>query len=251
MLTHETAAEVRAQDYPRAVADARGLTFPIGYHFEPGAADDGLTIDVPVATLNRVEADQFSWHVPGLREELVTALIRSLPKNLRVNFVPAPNKAREFLAAVPAGDEPLLDALERWLRSTTGVVVPREAWDWAKVPEHLRPTFRVVDEDGARAGPRQGPRGAQGAAAAPVRGGDGLGRGRLRARRRPGRRRGPSAPSRRPSRTVRAGHEVRGFPALVDEGATVGLQVFGSEDEQEARHRLGVAGCCCSASRHR
>jgi len=87
-----------------------------------------------------------------LMEELVTALIRSLPKSLRVSFVPAPNKAREFLAAVPAGDESLLDALERWLRSTTGVVVPRSAWDWAKVPDHLRPTFRVVDEQGLEAG---------------------------------------------------------------------------------------------------
>src|SRR6188474_803772 len=105
--------------------------------------------DVPVATLNRVAADDFSWNVPGLREELVTGLIRSLPKHLRVNFVPAPNRAREFLAAVPAGEEPLLDALERWMRSTTGVVVPREAWDWSKVAPHLLPTYRVVDEGGA------------------------------------------------------------------------------------------------------
>ena len=139
----------READYPEQWDSGdEGLTFPISYHFEPGAAEDGLTIDVPVATLNRVEADDFSWNVPGLREELVTSLIRSLPKNLRVNFVPAPNKAQEFLAAVPAGEEPLLDALERWLRSTTGVVVPREAWDWSKVARHLRPTYRVVDDGG-------------------------------------------------------------------------------------------------------
>ena len=98
---------------------------------------------MPVATLNRVSGEDFSWHVPGLREELVAALIRWLPKQLRVSFVPAPNTARAFLAAVPPGEEPLLDALERHLRATTGVVVPREAWDWAKVAEHLRPTFRV------------------------------------------------------------------------------------------------------------
>ena len=152
MLTHAAADEVRAEDYPevwRSGGPDEGLTFPVSYHFEPGAAEDGLTIEVPVATLNRVSDDDFSWNVPGLREELVTALIRSLPKNLRVSFVPAPDRARAFLASVPAGDEPLLDALERWARSTTGVVVPREAWDWSKVPEHLRPTFRVVDEGGA------------------------------------------------------------------------------------------------------
>ena len=141
MLTHDTVEEVALEDYPEQW-QGEGLTFPISYHFEPGAPDDGLTIEVPVATLNRVEADDFSWIVPGLREELVTALVRSLPKNLRVSFVPAPDKAREFLATVPAGEEPLLDALERWCRSTTGVVVPREAWDWSKVPEHLRPTYR-------------------------------------------------------------------------------------------------------------
>ncbi len=109
MLTHETADQISEGDYPEewSVGDQAGLSFPISYHFEPGAPDDGITIDVPVTTLNRVAADDFSWNVPGLREELVTSLIRSLPKQLRVNFVPAPNKAREFLATVPAGEEAL------------------------------------------------------------------------------------------------------------------------------------------------
>ena len=123
MLTHDTADEVREADYPQTW-EAEGLTFPISYVFQPGTPEDGLTIEVPVATLNRVEAEDFSWNVPGLREELVTSLLRSLPKNLRVSFVPAPNTAKGFLARVPAGEEPLLDALERYLRSTTGVVVP-------------------------------------------------------------------------------------------------------------------------------
>ncbi|MFC6287644.1 ATP-dependent RNA helicase HrpA [Nocardioides sp. GCM10027113] len=241
MLTHDGAEEVREADYPQEWRSsvAEGLTFPIRYHFEPGSADDGLTIDVPVATLNRVEADDFSWNVPGLREELVTSLIRSLPKNLRVSFVPAPDKAREFLAAVPPGEEPLLDALERWCRATTGVVVPREAWDWSKVAEHLRPTFRVVDDSGKEQ----------------ARGKD------LEALKEPLRPTFAKAMAEVASESgvtrtgettwvfgtveksfiqTRAGHEVRGFPALVDEGATVGLQVFGSEDEAEARHRDGV-----------
>ncbi|MEP9361985.1 ATP-dependent RNA helicase HrpA [Nocardioides sp. CN2-186] len=238
MLTHDAADEIRATDYPERW-EGEGLTFPISYHFEPGSAEDGLTIDVPVSTLNRVEADVFSWNVPGLREELVTSLIRSLPKNLRVNFVPAPNKAREFLAAVPPGEEPLLDALERWCRSTTGLLVPRDAWDWEKVPEHLRPTYRVVDDEGreqARGKDLEAlkeplrPKFAQ--ALAEVASDSGLARtgetswvfGTI-----------DSSFTQR-----RAGHDVQGYPALVDEGATVGLQVFGSASEQEARHRLGV-----------
>ena len=124
MLTHDSAEEVSEADYPEQWSVTGGLTFGIDYHFEPGAPDDGITIEVPVATLNRVTDDDFSWLVPGLREEVVIELIRSLPKQLRVNFVPAPNKAREFLAAVPAGEEPLLTALSRYLRSTTGVHVP-------------------------------------------------------------------------------------------------------------------------------
>lgn len=241
MLTHAGADQVRATDFPTSWRDSDevGLTFPISYHFEPGHADDGLTIEVPVATLNRVEATDFSWLVPGLREELVTELIRSLPKNLRVNFVPAPNKAREFLAAVPAGAEPLLDALERYLVGQTGIVVPREAWDWGKVPGHLQPTFRVVDEDGGEA----------------ARGKD---LESLKAPLRPSLEQaiadvaadsGISATGQttwtfgtidESFTQLRAGHEVRGFPALVDEGSTVGLQVCPSADEAAARHRLGV-----------
>jgi len=240
MLTHDSADAVREADYPEQWTAEEGLTFPISYHFEPGAEDDGLTIEVPVATLNRVAADDFSWNVPGLREELVTSLIRSLPKNLRVSFVPAPNTAREFLAAVPPGEEPLLDALERWLRSTTGVVVPREAWDWSKVPAHLRPTYRVVDDNGVEQArgkdleALKAPLRLQFAEAmAEVADDSGFARsgettwvfGEI-----------PESFTR-----TRAGHEVRGFPGLVDEGEAVGLQVFGSEDERDAHHRLGVA----------
>ena len=238
MLTHEAADEVHAEDYPTSWV-GEGLTFPISYHFEPGAADDGLTIDVPVATLNRVEAEDFSWNVPGLREELVTSLLRSLPKHLRVSFVPAPNTARGFLAHVPAGEEPLLDALERYLRSTTGVVVPREAWDWDKVADHLLPTYRVVDDGGqeqarskdleALKAPLQP---AFDRALAEVASDAGL---------------SATGQTEWTFGTVeesvvqrRAGHEVRGFPALVDEGTSVGLGIFGSADEAEARHRLGV-----------
>ncbi|WP_193605033.1 ATP-dependent RNA helicase HrpA [Nocardioides dongkuii] len=238
MLTHDTVEEVREEDYPEQW-QSEGLTFPISYHFEPGAAEDGLTIDVPVATLNRVEADDFSWNVPGLRLELVTALLRSLPKNLRVSFVPVPDKARDFLAAVPAGEEPLLDALERWCRATTGVVVPRDAWDWAKVPEHLRPTYRVVDDGGheqargkdleALKAPLR-PQFTR--AIADVATESGLARTGATAYVF-----GAIEPS---IHRKRAGHEVTVFPALVDEGSTVGLEVFGSAEEQEARHRLGV-----------
>ncbi|MDF9716282.1 ATP-dependent RNA helicase HrpA [Nocardioides sp. ChNu-153] len=243
MLTHSSAEEIRAHDYPEqwSATGAGGghLTFPISYHFEPGAADDGLTIDVPLASLNQLEPGDFSWNVPGLREELVTALIRSLPKNLRTALVPAPDHARRFLAETPPGEEPLLDALERYARSTTGAIIPREAWDWSKVAPHLRPTFRVVDETGGEVS----------------RGKDLAG---LAEPLRPSLEQAIADVAADAGQTVtgatawvfgaiepsftqqRAGHEVRGFPTLDDEGASVALRVVGSKDEQEARHRLGV-----------
>ncbi len=241
MLTHDTADEVRQHDFPIEWhdSDEAGLTFPISYHFEPGAADDGLTIDVPVATLNRVDADDFSWLVPGLREELVTELIRSLPKSLRVAMVPAPNTAREFLAATPPGAEPLLDALERFARSTRSLMIDREAWDWSKVPAHLRPTYRVVTEEGTEAGRgkdldalKEPLRPTFEQAMADVAADSGV------------------TATGQTSWTFgtieesfvqrRAGHEVRGFPALVDEGSAVGLRVLATAGEGVAHHRLGV-----------
>jgi ATP-dependent helicase HrpA len=245
MLTHDTAGQVRANDFPTQWLSEgpdsaeTGLTFPISYHFEPGAADDGLTIDVPVATLNRVDADDFSWLVPGLREELVTELIRSLPKNLRVAMVPAPNTAREFLAATPPGAEPLLDALERFARSTRSLVIDRDAWDWSRVPAHLQPTYRVVTDEGSEAARgkdldalKEPLRPTFEQAMADVAADSGI---------------ATTGQTAWTFGTIdesfvqrRAGHEVRGFPALVDEGATVGLQVLASADEAAAHHRLGV-----------
>jgi ATP-dependent helicase HrpA len=214
------------------------LSFNLRYHFEPGAADDGLTVDIPVATLNRVSDADFSWNVAGMREELVTTLIRGLPKNLRVHLVPAPDKAREFLAAVPPGEEGLLDSLERWARSTAGIMIARD--DWAPLPEHLRPTYRVLDEQG-----REQARGKDlNALKAPLAGEF------ARAIDQVASDAGLTATGARTwtfgtiAATVterRAGHEVTVHRCLVDEGRTVGLAVVGTLDEAEARHRLGVA----------
>ncbi len=238
MLVHDRAGEVRADDFPDEWHEG-AMTLPLRYHFEPGHEADGVTIDVPLATLNTVGSAPFSWNVPGLRQDLVTALIRSLPKQLRVNFVPAPDVARRFLAAVPPGEEPLLEALSRFLRSLTGVHVPETAWDQAKVPAHLRPTFRVLDDAGAEVGAGKDLE----ALKQPLR------PSFDRAMRQVAEESGVTATGQtewtfgaiEPSFTqTRAGHEVRGFPALVDEGTTVGLRIAASADEQEAHHRLGT-----------
>ena len=236
MLVNETAGDVTAADYPESWHEGP-LTLPLSYHFEPGAADDGVTVDLPLATLNQLEDDPLSWQVPGLREELVVALLRSLPKQLRVSFVPAPDHARAFLAAAVPGEEPLLDALERHLRGRTGVVVPGDAWDWDKVPAHLRPTYRVVDDSGEVVS--SGKDLTQLRAPLAGRFHEALSDAASE-RTSTGQRTWTFGAVERSFTQVRAGHEVQGHPALWDEGATVGLRVFGSERDQLAAHRAGV-----------
>jgi len=238
MLVHEAAAQIEPTDFPDVWREG-SLELPLQYHFEPGSEQDGVRVDVPLATLNHLGPRAFSWHVPGLREELVIGLLRSLPKQLRVNFVPAPNVARAFLTAVPPGEEALTEALARYLRASTGVLVPADAWDWAKVPEHLKPTFRIVDENGVTLGEgkdldalKRPLRPSYEAAVAGAAEDSGLAATGQRSWTF-----GTIEPS---FVQVRAGHEVRGFPGLVDEGTTVGLRVFASADEQLARHRAGI-----------
>jgi ATP-dependent RNA helicase HrpA len=148
-LLSEDAAGVSADAYPDVwTSETPGLPpAPLSYTFEPGSDTDGVTADIPLSRLNQVNAAEFSWQVPGLRTELVTEMIRSLPKALRRDLVPAPDVAREVVARLgpPAGD--LRDAVARELRSLRGVNVPHDAWDLGKLPRHLRITVRVTDGD--------------------------------------------------------------------------------------------------------
>ncbi|MFP5073124.1 ATP-dependent RNA helicase HrpA [Pseudonocardia nantongensis] len=148
LLATEAAKQVDRTAYPDHL-DAGGLTLPLSYAFEPGHHTDGVTVDVPVAALHQVDPTPFTWQVPGLREELVTALIRTLPRNLRRNFSPAPDHARAALSRLAGHtDEPLLDGLERELGRMRNVAIRREDWELERLPEHLTVTFRVLDEAG-------------------------------------------------------------------------------------------------------
>jgi ATP-dependent helicase HrpA len=148
-LLSEDAAQVSTDSYPDIwTSQSAGLdALPLSYVFEPGSETDGVTVDIPLSRLNQVNAAEFSWQVPGRRTELVTEMIRSLPKSLRRDLVPAPDLAREVVARLgpPSGD--LRDAVARELRSLRGVTVPRDAWDLSRLPPHLRITVRVTDGD--------------------------------------------------------------------------------------------------------
>jgi ATP-dependent helicase HrpA len=121
---------------------------PLSYRFEPGACDDGVSVDVPLAALAGLRPDGFDWLVPALREELVTALIRQLPKELRRPLVPVPALAAEIVANLKPRHGPLPEALAAELERLRGIRVPPDAWDPARLPAHLRMTFRALDDRG-------------------------------------------------------------------------------------------------------
>ncbi|MFF2039489.1 ATP-dependent RNA helicase HrpA [Kitasatospora sp. NPDC058170] len=144
MLINDSADGITEADYPDHWQQGK-LRFKLTYQFEPGSDADGVTVHIPLPVLNQVTAEGFDWQIPGLREELVTAYIRALPKAIRRNFVPAPDFAKAALRHVKDRQEPLLPTLEHILKRMTAITIPPEAWDDERVPDHLRVTFRVVD----------------------------------------------------------------------------------------------------------
>jgi ATP-dependent helicase HrpA len=217
-----------------ALGDAR---LAIHYRFEPGAADDGATLVVPLHLLNALDPARLSWLVPGLQEDKATALIRGLPKTLRRNFVPAPDFARAFCEAWPQPSaDHLHGELARFLSRATGVELPPSEFDEAALEPHLRFNLRLVDRDGRELlaesrdldelRRRYGGKADQAFAA---RAAQGLARGGLR-----------TFPSEPLPRSVPGEAGVPAFPALVDDGDSAALQVFADPAQATAAHPQGV-----------
>ena len=233
LLLRDGGGALGVEEYPTTWRQA-DLDLDVTYQFDPGSDLDGATVHIPVERLNRVTADGFDWQVPGFRQELVTALIRSLPKTTRRHLVPAPDHARAVVPELDPAEGPLVDALARALRRRAGVPVDPDDFDWDRVPSHLRVTFSVDSPDGA-----------------PIATGKDLESVRESAT--PQLRRQVRAASTGLERTGLTSWDVdrvpevfegrsgvQGYPALVDTGAAVDLRVLPTRAEAEAEHRLGV-----------
>jgi ATP-dependent helicase HrpA len=147
MLLADESASVSSHDYPDQM-EFGGMVLPLRYHFAPGEDDDGVTLVAPVEVINRIPKQQCDWLVPGLIHEKVTLLIKSLPKTLRRNFVPAPDFAKNALQKMHHGEGVLTTELSRQLHAMTGVDVPRGEWGSSNLPLHLQMRFQLVDGKG-------------------------------------------------------------------------------------------------------
>ena len=239
------AALASAEEYPDEITSG-GVSVGLDYVFDPGSDDDGVSATVPLATLPRLDPTAFDRQIPGMRRDLAIALIRSLPKTVRRGFVPAPDFADAALARIDdSSARPLPEDLAAALTGLTGIGVTAASFDLDRIPPHLKMTIKVVDDQGRvlargkdlatiQRSLRVDARRAV-ARIAPTVEATGL----------------TSYPRNGIPRTV--GGEVSdgaadlvsraaavGYPALVDEGATVGIRVFTSSADQGRAMRAGT-----------
>jgi len=235
LMRHE-AAGITTDNFPHELKLGANA-FKLEYHFDPRAPRDGATLSVPVALLNQVPAARCEWLVPGLLKEKVRALAKSIPQRLRNKLGPLDEFAAAFAAKVQPSDTPLTQALARHIRAELNLEVPLDAFRPDSAPPHLHMNFLVIDEHGRRLGMgRNLAQLKQDLAAhttqvlqqeAPLDEGE----------RYTGWTMGDLAEM---MEIGRAGQTLVGYPALVDAGDAVTLQVFDTPERAAELHRAGV-----------
>ncbi len=213
------------------------LDLAVSYRFEPGDPDDGVTVHVPLAALNRVTQQPFDWQISGLRADLVDELIRTLPKNYRREMVPLADFVNATNQRLRVTDEPLSVAVAVALTDASGVIIPPELLDVNRVSAHLRISFAIEDEQGRRL--------AAGKNLADLRRGlSGNVRAAIAAAVAVDERQGITSwdlgTFAQVVETSRNGVAVKGYPALVDDGDSVSVRVLTNAGLQARVMRAGV-----------
>lgn len=236
-------------------------TLNLVYRFEPGAPDDGVTVVVPLPLLAQLRPDGFDWQVPGMRDELVTALLRALPKTIRRNVVPAADWAEKFSAELAEkGPEhanglpktTLVDALAALVQRVANQRVSAADFELERVPGHLMPSFRAVDARGRAIGSDRDLATLQRRLADKARSSVESTIARPAQRAAKVAEASPAFASRSKLTTWDleeltdvvdtpvAGGVVRGYPALVDEGDSVALRVEATPEDAARHTRAGI-----------
>jgi ATP-dependent helicase HrpA len=237
-LMRHAAAGITEQSFPDSL-QVGATALPLEYRFEPGDAADGVTLVVPLPLINQVSAERLDWLVPGLIEERITALLRGLPKPIRKTFVPIPDTAARLVARLKPSERPLIQALSEELKALTGIQIPEDAWDPSAIPDHLRMKLKLVDETGKSLAVGDDPQrlkrqfGGQGRLGfAQDKPAGHLERERIT--------RWTFGDLPEQVELTRAGIKLRGYPALVDEGDSVAIQVLDSTASAAIAQRDGL-----------
>ncbi|WP_216092869.1 ATP-dependent RNA helicase HrpA [Candidatus Marithrix sp. Canyon 246] len=157
-LMQHTADNITAHVFPDYI-HINSMTLPLNYHFEPKHEKDGVTVTIPLALLNQLNPAFFEWLVPGLLEEKIIALLRSLPKQLRKSFVPVPDVAKDAVdelklptvsfreggSYLEYPKQSLIEALTRYCHRRLGKPVEQNIWNLETLPTHLLMNFQIVE----------------------------------------------------------------------------------------------------------
>lgn len=238
-LKRGDAPVLTSSDFPDTIT-VDGHCLRLRYRFDPGTADDGITVRIPILLINQLPGGSFEWLVPGRLEEKILATLRSLPKSLRRNLVPLPQFAKRChvaLAARGSTSQGLLEALTRQLEQLKNIQVPDNAWNRKKIPTHLLMNFEVVDSNESVTATSRDLGTLRKLFSKQASGGfEQLTPASLR---RDGLKSWPDVELPVVCRLRQGAFDLRGFPSLVDQGDAVGVRLF---DTRAGARREGAAG---------
>ncbi len=246
LMRHE-ASGITTDAFPHHL-EFHGQIQKLSYHHDPGAADDGVTLSLPLVSVNQISATRCEWLVPGLLEEKVRQLLKTLPARVRSRLMPLDGFSEDFCGQAHDLEEPLVRALTRAVEEKLAMKLPLDAFRPGELRPHLSMNYRLMDEHGGtlsmsrslaelRAG--FGSRVEQSFAQAD------FGKpGSAAAEGAEGELRGLTSWSFGDLPTLLeitvSGRSVVGFPALVDEHETVALRVFDTPEKAQQQHRAGL-----------
>ena len=247
-LMRHAATEIAEELFPDALR-AGEADYKLRYRFDPGHPLDGVTVTVPLHLLNTLGETPFDWLVPGMLREKVTWAMKALPKGIRKHLFPLPEQVTAFLQSVDtreaAGGKrdahnraPFIDELRRFVQRRMGEPLPEKAWDEREMPAHLKMNFRVIDEAGRELAVGRdllAIKGQLGQAAQLTFGEQadaGIERSDIRS--------WDFGDLPEEIAFNRKGRRLTGYPALVDEGASVAIRLFDLKSAAEEAMRGGV-----------
>ncbi|HYE37052.1 ATP-dependent RNA helicase HrpA [Methylocaldum sp.] len=237
-ITAKEDASLDAKNFPDHFQSGP-LRFQLQYRFEPGHEDDGVTAIVPLHLLNQLDPEPFRWLVPGLLREKIVALIKSLPKTLRIHFVPVPDHAARVLPMLDIGRGSLYAQVSSALKKTGGIAVSPDSFREDVLPAHLRMNFAVVDEFNAVVDRSRDLSELKARHSADA--GKNFQQLARQAYLHTGCKSWTFGDLPQCFDGQHDGQTIYGFPAVVDEGETVGVRVFDTPEEAARQQELGLA----------